>query len=44
MRRGETLATIAREEGVSIDDLRQMNGLTTDAVVYPGDTLELLQN
>jgi LysM repeat protein len=36
---GEDLGLIAQRWGVSVDDLLEANGLSLDAVVYPGQTI-----
>uniref|UniRef100_UPI0025BAD844 lytic transglycosylase n=1 Tax=Aquisalimonas sp. TaxID=1872621 RepID=UPI0025BAD844 len=41
VRRGDTLHTIAREFGVSVQDLRRWNDLAPNAYLQPGDTLSL---
>lgn len=41
---GDTLATIANSQGVSLDSLLSANGLSTSDVIYPGDELQLSGN
>jgi membrane-bound lytic murein transglycosylase D len=40
VRRGDTLYDIAREFGVSVNELRRINGLSTSRI-YPGDVLRI---
>ena len=40
VRRGDTLYDIAREFGVSVNELRRINGLSTSRI-YPGDLLRI---
>lgn len=39
VRAGDTLYSIARRYGLKVDELRQLNKLTPDAVIRPGDKL-----
>jgi LysM repeat protein len=39
VRAGETLYSIARRYGLKVDELRQLNKLTPDVVIHPGDKL-----
>ncbi len=39
VRRGETLATIARQYGLTVDQLAQLNGLYNPNLIYYGQTL-----
>jgi LysM repeat protein len=41
VRPGQSIAIIARKHGVSQEDLLEVNGLKRDAVIQPGDVLEL---
>ena len=38
---GDTLASIANSQGVSLDALLNANGLNTSSTIYPGDVLQL---
>jgi len=38
---GDTLYSIAKQHGVTVEDLREVNGLASDAVIRPGDRLRL---
>jgi len=40
VRRGDTLSDIARQFGVSVSELRRLNGLNTSRI-YPGDVLKI---
>jgi len=40
VRRGDTLSDIARQFGVSVKELRRLNGLNTSRI-YPGDVLKI---
>jgi membrane-bound lytic murein transglycosylase D len=42
VKRGDTLAAIARTHRVSLDDLRRWNGLERDALLWPGQELRIL--
>ena len=42
VRKGDTLYDIAREFGVSVSELRRLNGLSTSRI-YPGDVLKIPQ-
>jgi LysM repeat protein len=39
VRAGETVYSIARHYGLTVDELRKLNKLTPDAVIHPGDKL-----
>jgi len=39
VRAGETLYSIARRYGLKVEELRQLNKLTPDAIIHPGDKL-----
>jgi hypothetical protein len=39
VRAGETLYSIARRYGLKVDELRQLNKLSPDVVIHPGDKL-----
>jgi LysM repeat protein len=39
VRAGETLYSIARRYGLKVDELRQLNKLTPDVLIHPGDKL-----
>lgn len=39
VREGDTVESVAELFGVSVEDLRQVNGLTEDSVIYQGDIL-----
>lgn len=41
VRRGDTLATIARRHGVSLERLLQTNGLTRRSTIYPGQRIAI---
>lgn len=41
---GDTLATIANSQGVSLDSLLTANSLSTSDIIYPGDVLQLSGN
>lgn len=38
---GDSLYTIAQNNGLTIDQLLQLNGLTADSAIYPGMSLKL---
>lgn len=41
VRRGDTLGTIARRQGVTLGRLLQANGLSSRSTIYPGQTLTI---
>lgn len=43
VKRGETLAGVARQHGLSVRDLCRINGMPQDTVIYPGEALTVSQ-
>jgi membrane-bound lytic murein transglycosylase D len=42
VRRGDTMATIARRFDVSLEQLLNLNNMTVDAIIYPGQLLKAI--
>lgn len=43
VKRGETLAGVARQHGLSVRELCRINGMPQDTVIYPGEALTVAQ-
>jgi len=42
--RGDTLYRISRKYGISVDDLRRLNNMDSNALIHPGQKLLVIQN
>ena len=42
--RGETLYRISKKYGISVDDLRRLNNMDSNALIHPGQKLLVVQN